>query len=341
MAIDAIGKPKTIDSDGPVGFTPFMGDPSVYGTCTYASGCLLGATYNVELAKEMGEMIGNEGIIGNVAGDGTPYSGWYAPAVNIHRSPFSGRNWEYYSEDGYISGIMAANVIQGAQSKGVYTFIKHFALNDQETNRNGVLTWANEQSMRELYFRPFEIAVKDGGTRAVMSSFNRIGTVWTGGSYELLTEVLRDEWGFEGMVITDYNYATPYMDPDQMIRAGGDLNLTQKWWPGTENTPTQVTSLRQATKNILYTVANSNAMNGYGYGVVYKYLLPYWVIGLIVADCVIVALLGIWAFFLIRGYLRRKKARLAGVQESGIADDASTFTINKISQEDDEHEKNE
>ena len=341
MAIDAIGKPKTIDSDGPVGFTPFMGDPSVYGTCTYASGCLLGATYNVELAKEMGEMIGNEGIIGNVAGDGTPYSGWYAPAVNIHRSPFSGRNWEYYSEDGYLSGIMAANVIQGAQSKGVYTFIKHFALNDQETNRNGVLTWANEQSMRELYFRPFEIAVKDGGTRAVMSSFNRIGTVWTGGSYELLTEVLRDEWGFEGMVITDYNYATPYMDPDQMIRAGGDLNLTQKWWPGTENTPTQVTSLRQATKNILYTVANSNAMNGYGYGVVYKYLLPYWVIGLIVADCVIVALLGIWAFFLIRWYLRRKKARLAGVQESGAADDASTFTINKISQEDDEHEKNE
>ena len=341
MAIDAIGKPKTIDSDGPVGFTPFMGDPSVYGTCTYASGCLLGATYNVELAKEMGEMIGNEGIIGNIAGDGTPYSGWYAPAVNIHRSPFSGRNWEYYSEDGYLSGIMAANVIQGAQSKGVYTFIKHFALNDQETNRNGVLTWANEQSMRELYFRPFEIAVKDGGTRAVMSSFNRIGTVWTGGSYELLTEVLRDEWGFEGMVITDYNYATPYMDPDQMIRAGGDLNLTQKWWPGTENTPTQVTSLRQATKNILYTVANSNAMNGYGYGVVYKYLLPYWVIGLIVADCVIVALLGIWAFFLIRGYLRRKKARLAGVQESGAADDASTFTINKISQEDDEHEKNE
>ena len=341
MAIDAIGKPKTIDSDGPVGFTPFMGDPSVYGTCTYASGCLLGATYNVELAKEMGEMIGNEGIIGNVAGDGTPYSGWYAPAVNIHRSPFSGRNWEYYSEDGYLSGIMAANVIQGAQSKGVYTFIKHFALNDQETNRNGVLTWANEQSMRELYFRPFEIAVKDGGTRAVMSSFNRIGTVWTGGSYELLTEVLRDEWGFEGMVITDYNYATPYMDPDQMIRAGGDLNLTQKWWPGTENTPTQVTSLRQATKNILYTVANSNAMNGYGYGVVYKYLLPYWVIWLIVADCVIVALLGIWAFFLIRGYLRRKKARLAGVQESGAADDASTFTINKISQEDDEHEKNE
>ena len=341
MAIDAIGKPKTIDSDGPVGFTPFMGDPSVYGTCTYASGCLLGATYNVELAKEMGEMIGNEGIIGNIAGDGTPYSGWYAPAVNIHRSPFSGRNWEYYSEDGYLSGIMAANVIQGAQSKGVYTFIKHFALNDQETNRNGVLTWANEQSMRELYFRPFEIAVKDGGTRAVMSSFNRIGTVWTGGSYELLTEVLRDEWGFEGMVITDYNYATPYMDPDQMIRAGGDLNLTQKWWPGTENTPTQVTSLRQATKNILYTVANSNAMNGYGYGVVYKYLLPYWVIWLIVADCVIVALLGIWAFFLIRGYLRRKKARLAGVQESGAADDASTFTINKISQEDDEHEKNE
>lgn len=307
MAIDGIGKPKTIDPDGPVGFTAFMGDPSVYDTCFYASGCVLGATYNRELAEEMGKMVGNEGILGNMQGDGTPYSGWYAPAVNIHRSPFGGRNWEYYSEDGYLSGSMAAGVIKGAKSKGVYTYVKHFALNEQETHRSGVLTFANEQAMREIYFRAFELCVKDGGTTAIMSSFNRIGKTWTGGSYDLLTEVLRNEWGFKGMVITDYNYATPYMNVNQMIRAGGDLNLCQKGWPDTVNTPTQVTALRNATKNILYTVANSTAMNGYGEGVEYKYVMPTWVVWLIIADVVIIACMGVWGFFFVRSVIRMKR----------------------------------
>ena len=341
MAIDSIGKPITIDPDGPVGFTAFMGDPSVYDTCFYASACVVGATYNTELARAMGEMVGNEGIIGNEKGDGTPYSGWYAPAVNIHRSPFSGRNWEYYSEDGYLSGTMAANVVAGAQSKGVYTYVKHFALNDQETNRNGILTWANEQSMRELYFRPFEITVKEGGTRAIMSSFNRIGTTWTGGSYELLTEVLRNEWGFRGMIITDYNYATPYMDVNQMIRAGGDLNLTQQGLPATDNTPTQVTSLRRATKNILYTVANSNAMNGYGEGVVYKYLMPTWVVNLLIADGVIIAALGVWGVLLFIKHRKNKKAMLATADnaEAPAQEDVGVNATNKYEEEDNGHEK--
>ena len=308
MAIKSIAKPRTIDPDGPVGFTAFTGDPSVYDTCFYASGCVVGATYNVKLAKAMGVMVGNEGIVGNERGDGTPYSGWYAPAVNIHRSPFGGRNWEYYSEDGYLSGIMAASVIKGAQSKGVYTYVKHFALNDQETNRNGVTTWANEQAMREIYFRPFEIAVKEGKTTAMMSSFNRIGKVWTGGSYELLTEVLRNEWGFKGMVVTDYNYQTPYMNVNQMIRAGGDLNLTQEGLPSTDETPTQISSLRRAAKNILYTVVNSNAMNGYGDGVIYVYRLPYWTIWLLAADGGLAVILAVWGFFAIRGSVRKLKA---------------------------------
>lgn len=319
MAIDCIGKPKTLDPDGPVGFTAFMGDPSVYDTCFYVSGCVVAATYNVDLACEMGKMIGNEGIIGNEAGDGTPYSGWYAPAVNIHRSPFSGRNWEYYSEDGLLSGKMAANTVQGAKSKGVYTYVKHFALNDQETNRNGILTYANEQSMRELYFKPFELTVTEGGTTAMMSSFNRIGKVWTGGSYELLTEVLRGEWGFKGMVITDYNYATPYMNVNQMIRAGGDLNLSQEDRPGTAATPTQITSLRRATKNILYTVVNSNAMNGYGDGVVYKYVMPVWTVWMLVADAVVVLAMGGWTFFLIYGEVRSRKKR-AVAEETEVND---------------------
>ena len=296
MYIENIAKPKTIDPDGPVGFTAFMGDPSVYDTCFYASGCVVGATYNVELAYAMGEMVGNEGLIGNERGDGTPYSGWYAPAVNIHRSPFSGRNWEYYSEDGYLSGIMASWVIRGAKSKGVYTYVKHFALNDQETNRsnNGILVWANEQAMREIYLRPFELTVKEGKTTAMMSSFNRIGKTWAGGSYELLTEVLREEWGFEGMVITDYNYATPYMKVDQMIRAGGDLNLSQANFPSSEESATQVTALRNATKNILYTVAGSNAMNGLGPGVKYKYVTAAWKKWLIALNIIVAAGLLAW-----------------------------------------------
>lgn len=312
MAIDNIGKPKTIDPDGPVGFTAFMGDPSVYDTCFYASGCVLGATYNRELAEEMGRMVGNEGILGNMAGDGTPYSGWYAPAVNIHRSPFGGRNWEYYSEDGFLSGSMAAGVIKGAKSKGVYTYVKHFALNEQETHRSGVLTFANEQAMREIYFRAFELCVKDGETTAIMSSFNRIGTEWTGGSYNLLTEILRNEWGFEGMVITDYNYQTPYMNVNQMIRAGGDLNLTQKGWPDTVKTPTQVTALRNATHNILYTVANSTAMNGYGPGVEYRYVMPLWEVWFIVIDVVFILCMGVWTYFFVRSILRMKKANGKG-----------------------------
>lgn len=306
-----LGKPKTTDPDGPVGFTNFMeiGEATVYNTCFYASPTVLAATWNTELAKEQGEMIGNEGIWGNYRDDQAPYSGWYAPAVNIHRTPFSGRNWEYYSEDPFISGVMAANVILGADEKGVYTFIKHFAVNDQETNRdsNGLLTWLDEQTMREIYLRPFEIAVKQGKTKALMSSFNRLGKVWAGGSYELITEVLRDEWGFVGTVITDYNvYA--HMPADQMIRAGGDLNLIQDKRPTTSSealTPTQVSLMRKASKNILYTVVNSNAMNGLGKDAVIKYLMPRWLITMIVVESSITGLIAISGFLLI--YRAKKK----------------------------------
>ena len=147
--------------------------------------------------------------------------------MNIHRTPFSGRNGEYYSEDGLLSGRMAASVVTGAREKGVNTMVKHFAVNDQETDRdtNGLITWLSEQALREIYLKPFELVVKEGKSLGIMSSFNRIGTVWAGGSYELLTEILRNEWGFRGMVITDY--ANAYMNPDQMIRAGGDMWLFQ------------------------------------------------------------------------------------------------------------------
>lgn len=311
-----INKPRTIDTDGPVGFTMFLSmssTPTVYDTGYYMSGCVLAATYNVDLAYEMGVSIGNESILGNLRGDGTPYSGWYAPAVNIHRSAFGGRNWEYMSEDGLLTGEMAARIVEGAKTKGVYTYVKHFALNEQETNRdtNGLVTWANEQSIREIYLKPFEICVKEADTKGIMSSFNRIGTTWAGGNYALLTEVLRNEWGFEGCVITDFNTPTyTYMNPDQMIRAGGNLNLAQDILPSTDNdslNATQVSCMRDSMHAILYVIANSNAMNGIGEGVEFRYLMPVWartLIGFTIGFGVIV--IGWTAFIVVRVILKKK-----------------------------------
>lgn len=315
LQLDNIGKPKTTDPDGPAGFTNFLtmidSTATVYDTCFYASECVIAATWNQELVEKMGNAIGNESLIGNERGDNRPYSGWYGPACNIHRSQFGGRNWEYYSEDPYLSGMMAAKVIQGAKKKGVYTYVKHFVVNEQETNRdtNGLITWVNEQALREIYLRPFEMAVKVGKTTAMMSSFNRLNMVWTGGNYELLTDVLRKEWGFKGMVITDYN-TNEYMYADQMIRAGGDLNLIQDKKPSIKGdivTPSHQTAIRNAVKNILYTVANSNAMNGYGEGITYRYAMPYWKLFLFSFDAVLLLIFVLWGFLLFRHSLIAEK----------------------------------
>ncbi len=286
-----VDKPMTTDSDGPSGFTSFLSEADVYGTCLYQAEAVMGATWNVDLAYEMGQVVGDEGLVGN-ENSGVPYSGWYAPAVNIHRTPFGGRNWEYYSEDGLLSGKFAAKVVAGAAEKGVYCYVKHFAVNDQETDReyNGILVWANEQAMREIYLKPFELAVKEGGASGIMSSFNRIGMKWAGGSYALLTQILRQEWGFHGMVITDYSLNT-YTHVDEMIRAGGDLFLTQDTKTFyMEDDATQIALLRQATKNILYTVVNSNAMDVSITG----YLKPLWQEVMIYVDIALAAVFVLW-----------------------------------------------
>lgn len=312
ITIDTISKPSTYDGDGPVGHSAFMGAPHVFDVCYYASETVMGATWNVELAKAFGEMIGDEALIGDAEEYGRAYTGWYAPAVNIHRSQFSGRNYEYYSEDGLLSGKLAANVVTGARSRGLITYVKHFALNDQETNRdsNGLFTWANEQSMRELYFVPFEIAVKEGNANGIMSSFNRLGVEWAGGSYDLLTEVLRNEWGFVGAVITDFNLSN-YMSIDQMIRAGGDLSLSTSKSVDDEISSTALTQFRRAAKNGLYVYANSNAMNGYGDGVEYGWILPAWsvvAIVLVVVICVLCIGWCVLTILLARKRLLKKSA---------------------------------
>ena len=251
-----LGVTRVANADGPAGW--LYGAPS--GTySTWCSETILASTWNVELSRAKGVAMGNEALWGN-GSQNIPF--WYAPAVNIHRSPFSGRNFEYYSEDGLFAGIMAAAMIDGAQSKGLICYVKHFAVNDQEANRCGLLTWLDEQTMREIYIKPWEVCVKDGGTMGIMSSLNKIGTEWAGGSYGLLTEILRNEWGFNGNVVTD-SYSDAWSQSDMMVRSGGNLALgsTSAKWKETTTTATGVTALRKAAQGILYSHANSMAMN--------------------------------------------------------------------------------
>lgn len=303
---DSIGKPKTNESDGPSGFVQFMGDPTIYGTATYCNQIVMAATWNQELSELMGETVGEEGLWGNARGDGLPYSGWYAPGVNIHRGQFGGRVAEYYSEDSFLSGKMAAAIVRGAKSKGVYTMMKHFILNEQETHRAdyGSNSWCTEQAFREIYLRPFEIAVKEGGATAVMSSFNRIGTTWAGGDYRLLTNVLREEWGFHGTVICDFNTHPEYMSAKQMAYAGGNLNLANQpqAWVNKANAQ-DVTVLRENIKGILYTVANSNTFNADIIG----YLNPLWVNVMYIVDACIGAVLIAWGAWAIITVYKKEK----------------------------------
>ena len=252
--INSIGKVQTYDCDGPASINNNF---TQQGSIGFAGTVMMASTWNTDTVYKFGASIGR-------MADDLDVSGWYAPAMNIHRSAFSGRNFEYYSEDGVLSGKLAAQAVQGAESHGVYSYIKHYALNDQETNRNTMLcTWASEQSIREIYLKPFELAVKEGGADAVMSSFNYIGTEWAGASNALCNTVLRDEWGFVGMVLTDYFGVYGYMDADQAIRNGTDFCLVN--YPTATNYLTDTTSAtgvlaaRQACKNILYTVVNSRA----------------------------------------------------------------------------------
>lgn len=250
-AVKSVGKVQTIDVDGPAALNNNFTKVGSFGLPVSVS---VAATFNKQLAYDFGAVIGKMGAEMEV-------SGWYAPAVNIHRDAYAGRNFEYFSEDPVLAGEQAAEEILGASESGIYAFIKHFALNDQETNRNSMLaTWTDEQAMREIYLRPFEIAVKDGKSGAVMSSFNYIGPVYAGASPELLKTVLRDEWGFHGMVLTDYFGGYGYQNADQIVRGGGDAMLaTIDMGVNTvqDKSATSVKEMRRAAKSILYTTANS------------------------------------------------------------------------------------
>lgn len=323
--LTSVGKPETIDHDGPQGLS-LTGQAGSWGAacdwCAYPSSVVMASTWNVDLAYEMGYAIGQEALT-------TGVTGWYAPGINTHRSPFCGRNFEYYSEDPLLAGKICANVTSGSSDCGVISYVKHFALNDMETKRAQCLTWVNEQTMREIYFRPFEIYVKearmtikyiadDEGTLAtktmrgalgMMTSMNYFGTRYAGCSYALVTEVLRNEWGFQGAVITDMT-GQALDTPERAIRAGTDMWM---WYqPGTNEfvdteSATAQWAIRNALHNICYATVNSNIMQGAAPGAVVYYRMSPWAVWLLVFNILIYAFVIVMTVFIVRRALDTKK----------------------------------
>ena len=286
--VESIEKSVTMDIDGPAGMQPFLGfGIDIQPGVGYATEVTLASTWNTELAEEMGVCVGEFANTQNV-------SGWYAPAMNGHRSPFAGRNFEYYSEDPLLAGKFAAAATQGARSQGIWVYLKHFALNDQELHRdqNGILTFSNEQAIREVYCKPFEIAVKEGEATGVMSAFNRIGLVWAGGSRALCTDVLRGEWGFRGAVVTDFymNWGSTYMNAVEGVLAGNDLYLNPFQGEAVsvqalQGSPQLARAARESARNILYMTSRGEIVSFH----VVSSWRPLWTIGNVVLGALLAA----------------------------------------------------
>ncbi|MBQ6461990.1 MAG: glycoside hydrolase family 3 C-terminal domain-containing protein, partial [Pseudobutyrivibrio sp.] len=296
-AVDSIGKVMTYDCDGPASINNnFTGQ----GSIGFPAAVMIACTWNKDMALAFGQSIGR------MAND-MDVSGWYAPATNTHRSAFAGRNFEYYSEDGVLAGWMCANAVNGAREWGVYSYVKHFATNDQETNRTGLLcTWLNEQSLREIYLKSFEIAFKNSNPGATMVAFNNIGVEPAEACSTLLNTVLRGEWGFRGFAETDYFGGYGYQDADRMIRNGCDLMLatysTDQSKVTDQTSATSIIAMRQASKNILYTVVNSRA-----YDNDIKAGLPTWEKVLILIDVILGLLIVCLEYLAVKKYLAKKR----------------------------------
>lgn len=302
--IMSINLPGAYNVDGPACIGTLAGISIKYDESTFSwmSEVVLAATWNTDLAKEMGEMVGEDALANSQGSQ--KIGGWYAPAMNIHRTAYSGRNFEYYSEDSFLSGSMGAAECEGATSKGLIVYIKHFALNDQETNRTGGLIFANEQTIREIYLKPFEISIREGGANGVMTAMNRVGVRWSGAHKGLMTETLRNEWGFTGIAVTDQaSYSSFYYeDIRQGLEAGTDLwlNTDSTLWTelltnSNENisydkNPLVITQLREAAKHIIYTVSHSLAMNGISSTAELVPVTPTWKIWLTCADVALAVL---------------------------------------------------
>lgn len=309
-AASSVGKVMTIDCDGPASINNnFTGT----GSIGFPAGVMIANTWNTDIADQFGESIGK-------MADEMGVSGWYAPAMNIHRSAFAGRNFEYYSEDPFLSGAIAMNAVIGAERQGVYAYIKHFAMNDQETNRtNQLCTWFNEQSAREIYLKPFEMCVKNGGAKAVMTAFNFYGITPAEASSEVLNGILRDEWGFKGFALTDYYGVYGYQDADRMIRNGNDCMLvaydTETNHVTDTTSATSIKAMRQACKNIMYVSVNSRA---YDEANLTTGLMT-WQIAAIVIDVICAAILIVLELLAVKKLKKRNAAAATETKETAEA----------------------
>lgn len=297
VAVDSVEKISTMDTDGPAGVNYFM--TSSFGT-GYCSEMLLAQTWNTDLAYALGD-----GICQELNDFG--FDGWYGPSMNLHRSAFGGRDFEYFSEDGLLSAQMASAEVSAAFDHNIYPYLKHFILNEQEINRNALLcTWFTEQSFRELYAKPFEACVKmnDDAALAIMSSYNFLGTTWAAESRDLMYGILRGEWGFKGMVLSDYFGNYGYMDADRAVRGGTDIMLGTAGNDAimTDLSATSVIAMRQAAKNVFYTVVNSGAYEDYIPG-----QIPDWMKLLYGVDAAVAVVWIGLEILTVRGYLKRKR----------------------------------
>lgn len=323
QAIASIEKPIYTDLDGPLGLNTRVMSNTACNFISYPGETLVAQTFNLDLAYSLGLSVGNE-----ARSSGSSIRGWYGPAANIHRNPYCGRNGEYYSEDALLSGKFAAETVRGAKNAGLYCYMKHFVANDSESLREGLYTFMTEQTLREIYLRPFELAVKEGGANAMMTSMNRLGAAWAGASYALCTEVLRDEWGFRGSVVTDWvDTGNPYMPVYKGIWAGNDL-----WLNNSEATPmfkdsdyannkTFVTLSQQVAHNVLWTFVDTeqtrlaydpdSEISSIGDG---QTLDRTWVWYVVLVEAALAAGIGVSAFFLVRNLRRNKRAATADAQ---------------------------
>jgi beta-glucosidase len=310
-AVESIGKVETSDHDGTVGLTATWGGnnelAAMMGTtsnpvtaCGYPCGSVQAATWNRELMEAMGAMVGAESLTNNL-------SGWYAPGLNLHRTPYSGRSFEYYSEDPLLTGHIASAVVSGAFTNGgLTTYLKHFVLNETDENRDAVAIWVDEQTFRQLYLKAFELCVKNAkGTekyydsglgeiaekevkacRGIMTSMNFVGAESPTNSYTLLTTLLRGEWGFVGMALTDFTWG-PYKSTDVGYRIGNDIWMAMEAAELDLSTPTAKWCARNAVHNIAYVVVNSNAYNNVPPGAYAYYDISPWKVSLITADVIV------------------------------------------------------
>ena len=322
-AIESIGLPETVEMDGVNGLKvgALTNDGSGYdmsASSSFGFAPLMAATWNEDLLYEVGKAFGQESLQHGI-------NGWYAPAINLHRSLFSGRVFEYYSEDPVLSGVLAASAISGAGDQGMFCYVKHFALNDIETGRASLAnSWADEQTMRELYLKAFEIAVEDAvmtikyiadeegnvasktmrATTTIMAAQNCVGTTAGEVNYALLTKVLREEWGFQGTVISDYWVWNDNSLRDLCIRTGCDtylcMHMPMMWTLDDYDSPTARTAMRNAIHNLAYTVANSNRMQGIAPGGEVKIEMSPWMRTLIGVDVVGVAFIALIIFWMVR-----------------------------------------